>query len=247
LQTVFAKQLSILTGLFIEKNTSIGNIQAQAREAEKWAPGFAKSLQSAARHLGNTCTFDGTHVLAGTSREWIKACTGEDFDLDRFPIEFPRWQYSASTISLNKESLDLPELSVLRDEIERYQSSRFALFFPILDLSLIEDTINAAYHQKVSTASPAIASAKACIFALHALAIIVLDGSEQLPFHASLQYAREAHRHFPDIFSEAATLDGLQAILLLVCQEISPLIGSFESTHVSNSAFTDSLLPRPGS
>lgn len=126
----------------------------------------------------------------------------------------------------------MPELSVLRDEIERYQSSRFALFFPILDSSLIEDTINAAYYQKVSTASPAIASAKACIFAFHALAIIVLDGLEHLPFHASLQYAREAHRHFPDIFSEAATLDGLQAILLLVCQGFPPFIGFFASSFV---------------
>jgi hypothetical protein len=49
----------------------------------------------------------------------------------------------------------------LRDEIERYQSSRFALFFPILDSSLIEDKINAAYYQKAFTGSPAVASAKA--------------------------------------------------------------------------------------
>jgi hypothetical protein len=146
---------------------------------------------------------------------------------------------------LNKESLDL-ELSVLRDEIERYQSSRFALFFPILDSTLIEDTVNAAYYQKVSTVSPAIVSAKACIFAFHALAIIVLDGSEHLPFHASLQYAREAHRHFPNIFSKAATLDGLQAILLLVCQEVSSFIGFFAYPYVSNPAFADSLLSRPG-
>jgi hypothetical protein len=142
--------------------------------------------------------------------------------LNRFSIEFPRWQYSASTIiAANKEPLKLPELSVLQAEIERYQASTFALFFPILDPSLFQSTINAAYYQKVSTASPAIASARACVFAFHALAIIVLGGSEHLPFHTSLQYAREAHLHFPDIFSEAATVDGLQAILLLVCQPIA--------------------------
>lgn len=224
----------------LEISTLIENIQAQAPGTKTWAPEFAQSLQSAARHLGNTCTFDGTHVLSPSSREWIKACTGEDFDLDRFPIEFPRWQYSASTIiSTNKEPLKLPELSVLRDEIERYQASTFALFFPVLDLSLFESTINTAYYQKVTTASPAIASARACIFAFHALAILVLGGSEHLPFHASLQYAREAHRHFPDIFSEAATVDGLQALLLLVRQT---RLSSF--LPIALIVFTVSLLSR---
>ncbi|KAJ5380621.1 uncharacterized protein N7496_003049 [Penicillium cataractarum] len=210
------KEWLILT-TFVERKSipSIDRIQARSQESEKWAPEFAQSLQSAARHLGNTCTFDGTHVLSASSREWIKACTGEVFDLDRFPIEFPRWHYSASAMMTKKETPSLPELSVLEDEIKRYQSSTFALFFPIIDSSLIQHTINAAYYQKVSTESPTIAGARACIFAFHSLAIVVLGGPDHLPFHASLEYAREAHRHFPDIFSEAATLDGLQAILLL--------------------------------
>lgn len=52
----------------------------------------------------------------------------------------------------------------------------------------------------------------------------MLCGPYQLPFHAGLQYAREAHCHFPDIFSETATLDGLQAIPLLVGGAIPLLI-----------------------
>ncbi|PYH91256.1 hypothetical protein BO71DRAFT_433056 [Aspergillus ellipticus CBS 707.79] len=194
---------------------------AQDQTIDIWAPAFARNLQFASRHLGNICTFDGAHVLSTGSQEWMKSCTGSELHLDRYSTaEAPWWQHKPPT------GLDLPELSFLYEEVRRYQSSVFGQFFPIIDTSLFESTVRAAYYQEFSTASPSPNSARACIFAFLALASTVNHGPRQFQLKSSVEYACEAHCLLPEVYKEQVTIDGLQTLLLL-CLCPQGLAGDF--------------------
>lgn len=58
--------------------------------------------------------------------------------------------------------------------------------------------------------------ARAAIFAFYSLALSVVHGDEDGALESSVRYAREAYRLVPEIIKGAATLDGLQAVLMLV-------------------------------
>ncbi|PYI05496.1 hypothetical protein BO78DRAFT_430633 [Aspergillus sclerotiicarbonarius CBS 121057] len=204
--------------------------QIKDRAAETWAPTFARNLQSAGRHLGNICTFNGVHVLSTSSQEWMKACTGEELHLDRYhSAQVPWWQHPPTDPTpqgLSSSSLDLPEPAFLYEELKHYQSSTFGLFFPILDPSLFESTVRAACYQESSAASPGLSSAKACIFAFLALAPTVVHGSRRHRLKSSFEYVCEAYRLLPEVFKEPVSLDGLQTLLLL-CLCSQGLAGDF--------------------
>lgn len=186
---------------------------------------FAHNLQCAGRHLGNICNFNGMPVLCKSSHEWVKSCTGQEFRLDQFPASVQGWQLPLTNDS-NDQCIpsgrpELPGITLLLKEIQHYQSTAYGIFFPIIDPSLFQSTIDAAYHQKTSKDSPGLISAKACIFAFHALALMVIPDKE-MPFpRPTIDYFREAYRLLPEVFNETASLDGFQALLLLVSLLIS--------------------------
>ena len=154
----------------------------------------------------------------------MKACTGEELHLDRYHIaQVPWWQHPLPTDptleGCSFSNLNIPDPAFLYEELKHYQSSTFGLFFPILDPSLLESTVRAAYYQESSAASPGISSAKACIFAFFALAPTVVHKPRLQYLKSSLEYACEAYRLLPEIFNEPVSLDGLQTLLLLVSQD----------------------------
>ncbi|RAK84507.1 C6 zinc finger domain protein [Aspergillus costaricaensis CBS 115574] len=175
-----------------------------------WTPAVGYNDPFAGRHWGNVCTFDGTPIFSASGLQWITACTGRELTVAHYPIsEAPRWLDSADPPS------PLPDQNHLYVEIQKYQASEFSLFFPILDPSLVTHTIQAAYYGQISTGSPCLSCARAAIFAFHSLALSVVHGDEDGALESSVRYAREAYRLVPEIIKGAATLDGLQAVLML--------------------------------
>ncbi|BCS03027.1 uncharacterized protein AKAW2_61291A [Aspergillus luchuensis] len=183
-----------------------------------WTPAVGYIDPFAGRHWGNVCTFDGTPIFSASGLQWITACTGRELTVVHYPIsEAPRWLDSADPPS------PLPDQNHLYVEIQKYQASEFSLFFPILDPSLVTHTIQAAYYGQLSTGSPCLSCARAAIFAFYSLALSVVHGDEDDALESSVRYAREAYRLVPEIIKGAATLDGLQAVLMLslCCQGLA--------------------------
>lgn len=186
--------------------------------SERHSYNFAQNLHFASRYLGNICTFNGMPVQSKSSRDWIRACTGEDFRLTQLSEGVGGWKESIMLDASDAGVLDLPNLASLEEEINSYRLSAVGMFFPIIEPSLFKDTITAAYDQMISSVSPGWNSARACIYSFHALALTVAGDTTNLSAQSSVRYAREAYRLLPQLLGETATLDGLQALLLLVSQ-----------------------------
>ncbi|GAQ45572.1 C6 zinc finger domain protein [Aspergillus tubingensis] len=181
---------------------------------EELSHSFARTLQAAGPQLGNICTFNGMPVLADSSRKWIEACTGEEIPLHRFSTEARVTELSLADTS-DEGTLELPERALLLEEVNLYLSSAYGMFFPVIDKVLFQQTVEAAYDGMSSSVSPGLKSAKVCVFAFHALALTVVERPGRFSHQPSTCFARKAYRLLPDLLSEAATLDGLQALLLL--------------------------------
>ncbi|KAL4954409.1 putative C6 transcription factor [Aspergillus filifer] len=191
---------------------------------ETFALAFAQNLQFAGRYLGHISTFDGASFFSKRGREWVYSCTGQVFQPDCPATTPSNGQFLPSQTVLADNPL--PDLEFLYSELQHYSTSTFGSFFPILDLSLFGGTVNAAYYQRYSVSSPGTSSARACIFSLLALTALAVHGPRGLSLRYSDQYFREARRHLPGIFEEPASLDRLQALLLL-CLCAQGLIGDF--------------------
>ncbi|KAI9045437.1 uncharacterized protein KD926_008864 [Aspergillus affinis] len=101
--------------------------------------------QNIESHLGNICTFDGTHVLSEHSKAWIKSITGEDISL----LPFPQTRHTENPLSWNaigSQDSCLPDKTFVYRQLASYQRSIFGQFFPILDLPLFWETVSTAYQ-----------------------------------------------------------------------------------------------------
>ncbi|KAL4795787.1 hypothetical protein BDV19DRAFT_378549 [Aspergillus venezuelensis] len=177
------------------------------------------NLQFAGRYQGHISTFDGASFFSKRGHEWVHACTGDEFR----PGHTATTSFSGQFLSSMTVVADspLPDLKFLYSE-----------------LSLFGSTVNAAYYQRYSVSSPGHNSAKACILFLLALTALAVHGPRGLSLRYSDQYFREVRRHLPGLFEEPASLDGLQALLLL-CLCAQGLTGDFYTVdHLLSAAST---------
>ncbi|RAK80278.1 uncharacterized protein BO72DRAFT_445610 [Aspergillus fijiensis CBS 313.89] len=205
-----------------------------AQPYQPYAPTFTQDLHFAGRHLGNICTFDGVPFFSASGREWIAACTGDQFRFHQPATESTLAQQPPTPVASAAE-LPLPDLQFLCSELRHYQASAFALFFPVIDACLFESTIKAAYSREYSAASPGVNSARACIFAFLALTSLTVHGPKGYPLRYSDQYFEAAQRLLPAVLGEPVSVDGLQTVLLLClcCQGLAGnlyLVDHFLST-----------------
>ncbi|PYI21802.1 hypothetical protein BO99DRAFT_327456 [Aspergillus violaceofuscus CBS 115571] len=193
-------------------------IQAQALNVEVFPLGLHQQLTE--RCLGNICAFNGKPALSQSSRDWLKSCTGRNSCLDRLLLGVQGRQPCLASKKKDPLRPDLPDLRLLREELEQYQSLAYGIIFPILDPSLWQSTIDAAYYGKASPGSPVAIAARACLLAFHGLATLVIpqhptpSSPETSPW-STTDYFHEAYSLLPEVLNEMVTLDGLQAILLL--------------------------------
>lgn len=176
--------------------------------------GFGNSICFAGQSLGNISGFDGLPVFSSSGIQWIKACTGED-------VSFEWYRPGILSTPANRrhngnQLASLPEIRTLRRRFERHQKSIFHQLFPVVNAECFEYTIRAAYSHELSEVSPGVTSAKACIFGFMALTSFLSGDPHENAIIDADTYARDSHKLCSEAIDESATLDTLQAFLMLV-------------------------------
>ncbi|KAE8165870.1 fungal-specific transcription factor domain-containing protein [Aspergillus tamarii] len=160
--------------------------------------------------LRNICVFNGLPLFSSGGRQWIKAQTGEDVDLNQYQ---PSRRIS-SIRSTTTRTIHLPSESLLLERFEEYKSSVFSQIFPFINPLFFEDTVRAAYREQ-SPLSYSNDSAKACIFAFMAVTAMFFNSTEDDETDHSDHYAYAAYDLIPVFFRDSITIEGLQALLML--------------------------------
>ncbi|KAL5356122.1 hypothetical protein BJX96DRAFT_94051 [Aspergillus floccosus] len=193
-----------------ESASEVNNNPANTTNAKLHSPGLA---------LRNICVFNGLPFFSSGGREWIKALVGEEVDLNQYnppkQVSWLRPQARATTIPL-------PDEAFLRQGLEAYKSCVFFHIFPFINPLLFEETMRVTYQEE-NTPDCSNADAKACVFAFVAAAP---EFGKFLPNEVVVKtddYARAAYDLVPTLLMDSGTLDGLQAVLLLVLHSQSAL------------------------
>lgn len=176
---------------------------ANTTNAKLHSPGLA---------LRNICVFNGLPFFSSGGREWIKALVGEEVDLTQYK---PPKQVSWIRPQAKPPTIPLPSEAVLRQGLEAYQSCLFFHIFPFIHPLLFEETIRAAYQEE-NTLERSNADAKACVFAFVAAAPRFAKFLPNEAVAKTAEYAQAAYDLVPSLLADSGTLDGLQAVLLLV-------------------------------
>lgn len=153
--------------------------------------------------------FNGIDLFSDAGRKWIESRTGEKVNLET--LELP-W---ANTYRLYTESSIpvLPNRLIVESYAEMYCSSLHIPVFPVISKSLFTRTLNLAYGPAHVAGS---ASAKSCIYAF--LSVVTQFGFDD-NMHGAMDcgsYASAAQSFMARITQEM-TLDGLQSLIMLVC------------------------------
>ncbi|KAF7167243.1 hypothetical protein CNMCM6106_002874 [Aspergillus hiratsukae] len=137
------------------------------------------------------------------------------------PITWPRLPEKRT--AEGDRRLPLPDKSLLLEQIEAFQKSICGQILPIINRACFEYTIRAAYENELSDMSPGVSSARVCIFAFMALSSFFAGQPHLDKIVTADEYAREAQDLLPELLNESVTLDGLQALTMLVlcCQATS--------------------------
>ncbi len=80
--------------------------------------------------------------------------------------------------------------------------------------------LQAPYNDELYEISPGPASARACIFAFVALSSFIAGAGTESTITYTDKFAQEVYDLLPEVISESVTLDGLQAILMLVSSSL---------------------------
>lgn len=169
------------------------------------------------RSIGNICAFNGLPFFSRSGQEWIKARTGDVPNFDKYFVLSPP-ELPSRGAAYSKSRRVLPDKASLLQSLEKYRSSEVSQFFPLIDPELFKHTIKSAYEQKRSGLSPSIHGSKACVFGLMALVSYMCSDevdNNQMTL-VTQEWAGAANSLIPEIIAESVSLDGLQAILMLV-------------------------------
>ncbi|OGM44891.1 hypothetical protein ABOM_006121 [Aspergillus bombycis] len=182
--------------------------------------------------LRNICVFNGLPFFSSGGRQWIKAQTGEDVDLNQYQ---PPRRISSLRPKATR-TVYLPSESLLFERFQEYKSSVFCQIFPFISPHFFEDTVRAAYQEQ-STLTCSNDSAKACVFAFMAVTSMFSNSTAN---HGSLDsdhYAYAAYDLVPEFFRDTVTIEGLQALLML-CLYSQSVLGDQLSVELLFSAAT---------
>lgn len=152
-------------------------------------------------------------------RESLRSLIGNSVNLQDFFLTGPPWQYRrpeycCQELTTPLAPLQLPDVRVVRDLVALYKNSPKHRLFPVIDLSLFNDTLKFAYEASCKSLRGH-ASARACVLAFLTLPGIwdlttpslALDGKE---------IVLQLEQLLPQVLREE-TIEGLQALLMLVC------------------------------
>jgi hypothetical protein len=157
--------------------------------------------------------------MLSEAQKLVRSLVGHSVNLQDLSMPSLPWQRYGREKSYPEPEmqnpLKLPDVNILNEYVLSYGTSPTRLSFPIIDLVLFKSTISLAYEIS-STHSPGASSARACIYAFLSLpGVWDLHATHPLSID-SRELVSAAERYIPQIIQEE-TMDGLQAILMLVC------------------------------
>lgn len=121
----------------------------------------------------------------------------------------------------------LPDRALIEKCMDLYMKSMIRATFPILDPCLFEETVRLAY-ESIDHKPSHIMSAKACVIAFAIFAHMVPFGIRLCSTSKFNYYTALLQQVLPTI-TEAATVDGFQACILLVWLHHSYFLSLFHS------------------
>lgn len=156
-------------------------------------------------------------ILSPRGREWISTGAGQCVFLNRFDIFEKPLSNRPDLVSAPPppSSRTLPSQHTCRYLSDAFFKSKTSVLLPLLDRSLVEDTISKAYGTRECDAVGQV-SAEACIWAMMALVGRTKEARESVSIPGPYECSREARRLLSSL-GGSVDLDSLQATLLLVC------------------------------
>lgn len=158
----------------------------------------------------------------------MQARTGQTIAFDKLSPPRPPWEkqraLSSNSLLRNLQAqnpFELPSEHVVQSYFDVYRTSLMQRIFPVVDPVLFRDTIRAAYQETPPSSHYSQASSKACVFAFTAFASILHPCGDDYPsIHLppvdSEAYETKAQCLLPQFMQETPTLDGLQAVTMMV-------------------------------
>ncbi|RHZ53098.1 putative C6 transcription factor [Aspergillus thermomutatus] len=188
------------------------------------------ALHFAGRELGVISMMTGIPFLLPEGREWIQARTGQQISADRLSYSRPPWEKqrvlssNRYLMSMQPQSMfELPDRHSVEVHLDIFRTTLMQRVFPIVDPILFHDTIEAAYSH--SSLSAGRADVRASIISFLAFSSILQvpeykDRPLGLPPIDSEGLAIKAQYLIPQVLREDASLEGLQAIVIMAIFEL---------------------------
>ena len=178
----------------------------------------------AGHSLGSFNPYNGIPVFSPRGQQWVQSRTGETVAAEKLCSLGPLWldpnKQGTKPVHLNEptrqQAVGLPDKDIVRKYAAFYNSGSISLVFPLMEMSLFEETLRLAYDQPHPPYSPQVECAKACIYSFSAFASIANVQRSPLSDIDTEGCALEAHRLIPHILEGPPTLDGLQTLIALV-------------------------------
>lgn len=181
-------------------------------------PGF-KQIHFKGHNLGNVNPYNGFLFFSPTSLRWIQERTGEAQGFRGLTgRSFRHSNLSAfASMDLEMDFKDLPERAVMAKVLASFRGSFVSSLFPILDPLAFEETIQLVYSgPEACQEQYRVTNARASVYALLALSSLLCLPTGGVVADDHRRYALVAQSLLPVFMIEAATVDGLEAILLMV-------------------------------
>ncbi|EEY20274.1 C6 zinc finger domain-containing protein [Verticillium alfalfae VaMs.102] len=178
-------------------------------------------LSSRVQNLGNNWYFRGLPILSERGRRWMSSRTGHEVLLKTF-LAFnghahtvPKSASRAGSDIDSRQPNELPSKSTTEEAIRTVYASYFRYSFPVLDDTFLHETVTKAYNPlKDKIAARSSLSAKACVWALHAISRR-MKPAWYSPLYLDGEMCATRAQTLLSIVIEESCIETLQAILLV--------------------------------
>lgn len=156
-------------------------------------------------------------ILSERGREWISSKTGQEGILNKSLLfDLPVHQLSSVTAELNvshQNLTELPDEDATHNAIDSLYHSSLRFSFPAFERSHFQETLTKAYG--LSAYPNSNAAAKACVWAVHAVANHLQYVGNKHPLMDGERCVSKSQALL-GLVGDESSLDALQAVLLLV-------------------------------
>ncbi|EGU75772.1 hypothetical protein FOXB_13684 [Fusarium oxysporum f. sp. conglutinans Fo5176] len=171
--------------------------------------------------MGQNRCHTGIPFFTKGDEEWINSRTGGEANFQIFTALRTRQQTQLSDSphvpahGANGDLGVLPSRGITKAFLDAFHQSFLRLVFPVVDYTLFQETIAAAYEASDALSSPKQTAAKVCVLAFISMVGVLFHG--KLSFLPAMDWdaCYHAARSFLPNMLDEATLENLQTVLML--------------------------------